>query len=134
MPSTLQLLIVDDDSVYKLVMRKMIAHCCNHVDILFADNGREGLELLQTAVKDPSIRLPDIIFLDIEMPEINGWEFLEMFSKLPESVTKMIKIYVATSSITPEDKYRINDYPIAQGLMEKPIPLETMKRILHANT
>ncbi len=134
MPSKLQLLIVDDDYVHKLVMRKMIDHCCNHVDVQFAENGREGLELIQAAVKDPSIPLPDVIFLDIEMPEINGWEFMEIFSKLPEAVTKKIRVYVASSSITAEDKHRINDYPIARGLMEKPIPLETMKRILHVNT
>ncbi len=130
MSAAIQVLIVDDDPIQQLVTRKLIAHCSTDIRVQSAENGREGLEVFLAASSNPNIRVPDFVFLDIEMPEMNGWEFLKAFSSLPKAITKRVTVYVASSSINPEDKGLIHDYPIAAGLLEKPIPLETLKRIL----
>ncbi|MGN7786667.1 response regulator [Niabella sp. 22666] len=125
------ILIVDDDNVYKLVTRRMISICCSNAEIIFAENGREAINLLQGAILDRSLRLPDIILLDIEMPEMNGWEFLRAFSSLPGMATRDIKIYVASSSIDELDRERTQIYPAVKELLVKPFSVSKISGIIN---
>lgn len=125
------ILIVDDDYVYKLVTRRMIGLCCSDAEIMLASNGLEAIQLLQAAIRDPSQRLPDIILLDIEMPEMNGWEFLNVFSSLPVAKSNDIKIYVVSSSIDEMDLARTKIYPAVKKLIVKPFSVSILSSILN---
>ncbi|WP_114792736.1 response regulator [Niabella yanshanensis] len=128
------ILIVDDDYVYKLVTRRMISLCCSNAEIIFAENGREAIDILQGMIQGPSQRLPDIILLDIEMPEMNGWEFLRAFSSLPGQAVKDIKIYVASSSIDDLDRERTRIYPAVKELLVKPFSVNKVSGIINGGS
>lgn len=125
------ILIVDDDHVYKLVTRRMIGLCCTSAEVLFAENGREAIVALQAALTDPSMQLPDIILLDIEMPEMNGWEFLRAFSSLPAAAVAGVNIYVVSSSIDDMDLERTKIYPSVKNLITKPFSVGLLRGILN---
>ncbi len=125
------ILIVDDDYVYKLVTRRMISLCCSNAEIIFAENGREAINILQASIQDASSRLPDIILLDIEMPEMNGWEFLRTFSSLPGTAVNGIEIYVASSSIDELDRERTRIYPAVKELLVKPFSVSKISGIIN---
>lgn len=125
------ILIVDDDYVYKLVTRRMISLCCSNAEIIFAENGREAINILQASIQDASSRLPDIILLDIEMPEMNGWEFLRTFSSLPGAAVNGIEIYVASSSIDELDRERTRIYPAVKELLVKPFSVSKISGIIN---
>ncbi|MCH5719587.1 response regulator [Niabella hibiscisoli] len=125
------ILIVDDDYVYKLVTRRMINLCCSNAEIILAENGREAIDILQAAIYDPSLQLPDIILLDIEMPEMNGWEFLNAFSSLAPAKLKGIRIYVVSSSIDDVDRERTSVFPAVKELLVKPFSIAKMAGIIN---
>ena len=125
------ILIVDDDYVYKLVMRKMIHLCYGSAEIIGAANGLEAMNLLQSALQDVCLRMPDIILLDIEMPEMNGWGFLNAFSSLPPAATRNTDIYIVSSSIDEVDLEKSRIYTAVKDLLIKPISADKLKYILN---
>ena len=63
--------------------------------------------------------LPDVIFLDINMPVLDGWQFLDQFSSM--GLLREFRLYVVSSSIDPADKYKASSYPVVSGYLTKPI-------------
>ena len=64
--------------------------------------------------------LPDVIFLDLNMPYFSGWEFLEQFDQLYSSFRKAISIYIASASIDRQDQLRVSEYPFVRSFISKP--------------
>ena len=78
--------------------------------------------------------LPDIIFLDLNMPTVNGWEFLEKFEQLSmEKSLEKCLIYILTSSLDTADIAKADDNILVKGFIHKPIDLEDMAVILQPN-
>ncbi|MGE9313160.1 response regulator [Niabella sp. CJ426] len=125
------ILIVDDDHVYKLVMRRMIHLCCSSAEIIVAANGLEAMNLLQPALPGVPLRMPDIILLDIEMPVMNGWGFLNAFSSLPPEATRNTDIYIVSSSIDEVDQEKTRIYTAVKDLLIKPLSAGKLNYILN---
>lgn len=68
-------------------------------------------------------KLPDIIFLDINMPIVDGWDFLEEFDKIKNSLPKTINIYMVSSSINAFDRVRAESQKLVNGYISKPITI-----------
>src|SRR5690606_10096826 len=98
-------------------------------NVSFAENGLEAIELLKGIVSDPTRQVPDIILLDIEMPIMNGWGFMEEFVKLPSEKTKDISVYTVSSSIAQEDKNRTASYAQIKAYITKPLTVDIIKSI-----
>lgn len=92
--------IIDDDPITVFGIKKLLAVCNIGVQIHSFGNGKEALECLSNKITRNETP-PDVVFLDINMPIMDGWQFLEEFVKLP--VTKRIRINIITSSIDPYD-------------------------------
>jgi CheY-like chemotaxis protein len=108
--------VIDDDNVYQFTAsRTLQATKLAHVILQFA-NGQEALTFLNNHMEKPQ-QLPDIIFLDINMPITDGWMFLDEFLKLKGELHKKIRIYMVSSSIDPRDlnRARSRDSPSIQG-------------------
>lgn len=122
-------LVVDDDPVFKLIARKLFERTGDFFEVTFAENGLEAIELLRTTIEGTMKPLPDIILLDIEMPIMNGWGFMEEFVKLPVEDTRDISVYTVSSSIAQEDKNKTASYPQIKAYITKPLTVDIIRSI-----
>lgn len=121
--------IVDDDEVYIMGIKRLIRRT-NIIDgIQFFENGKLAIEsLLKT--KDDIEALPTVILLDINMPIMDGWEFLEKYKTIRDELAKNITIYMVSSSINPRDIGRAKNYENVMEYLEKPITLEEIQKMI----
>ena len=116
--------IIDDDPIYKLITKKLIQKTKLYSETIEFNNGNEAMIYFE-ATSD----LPDILLLDIEMPEMDGWEFLDEFSKLEKRINKESTVYNATSSSANEDKLKAEKYECVKEFLSKPINLDKLQKI-----
>ena len=121
--------VVDDDSVYQFTASRTLKATHLAHQILQFPNGKEALAFLKNGHEEGR-HLPDIIFLDINMPITDGWAFLEEFHQLKAKLGKEIKIYMVSSSIDPRDRNRARNYPEVTDYMEKPISMTKFSEVL----
>jgi CheY-like chemotaxis protein len=121
--------IIDDDQVYVFAMKKMIMGNAFCREVITFKNGEEALEFLHSKMKDAN-DLPEIIMVDINMPVMDGWEFLDEFIKLMPSLSRKITIYMISSSIRQVDIERAKMYSEVQDYIVKPLLIDNLKKIL----
>ncbi|WP_262897999.1 response regulator [Algoriphagus oliviformis] len=98
----LKVLLVDDDQVMNFVNKRMLEKSGHADTIEVGLGGRMGLELLANK-QQKGERFPDLIMLDLNMPEINGWEFLDEYRKFSPQVKSKTLLVMLTSSLDPDD-------------------------------
>lgn len=123
--------LVDDDPIYKIVMKKIIAKSGLLSSITTFSNGKEAITALESEVKNQN-NIPDIILLDIEMPIMDGWDFMEELKKIEATIINKILIYISSSSIAIEDKEKAKNNKLIAGYMSKPIKLEDLASIINS--
>ncbi|MBN8571712.1 MAG: response regulator [Ignavibacteria bacterium] len=121
--------LVDDDKVFQFITGKILKSL-NVIDcILQFENGLPLLEYLQNNFDKPE-SLPDVIFLDIQMPFMDGWQFLQEYSNLKISFAKQIKIYILSSSISLYDREKARSYHQIKDFLVKPVGRDIYTKIL----
>ncbi|WNH10485.1 response regulator [Thalassobellus suaedae] len=124
------LTLVDDDDVFVL-LTKIAIKKTNLVDqIMVFSNGLDALIFLKE-MKNNEDALPEIIFLDLSMPIMDGWQFLEEFSKLHPELAKKVTIYICSSSISPRDILRAKTINEVSDYIIKPITKDKLEDIIH---
>jgi len=123
--------VVDDDDIYQFTAKKMIAATGLPVTIYAFANGLEALEGLKRGAAGEG-GLPDLIFLDINMPVMNGWDFLNAYLGMNELLKKMAPVYVVSSSADTADRDKATKYDTVRGYLVKPIPVAMFREILSA--
>ncbi len=114
------LTIVDDDDIFVFLTTKIIEQT-NLVDLIKGfGNGLDAINFLKEN-KNNVDALPDIILLDLNMPIMNGWQFLEEYNKLNPTIGKKITIYICSSSISPDDITRAKTISEVSDYIIKPI-------------
>lgn len=114
------LTLVDDDDIFVFLTKKTIEQT-NLVDLIKVfGNGLDALNFLKENKNNVST-LPEIIVLDISMPIMNGWQFLEEYTKLNPTIGKKITIYICSSSISPDDINRAKTISEVSDYIIKPI-------------
>lgn len=121
-----RIVVIDDDmqlaNHYKESLRKSrLASQLTHFK-----NGLEGIKFLKKLDED---LLPDYILLDLYMPEMDGFEFLEKFNML-KNIRDKIEIYVCTSSKNKEDRDEVMNYPFVNAFLEKPLSDEFLEMLI----
>jgi CheY-like chemotaxis protein len=125
-------LLIDDDPIFNMINKKIIqvarfaAKVTSHID------ARDALLELQQYIDAGSSEFPDVIFLDINMPQMDGWEFLEEFQKIPEFNLKASQIYILTSSIDPSDIKKSEKYSIIEDFISKPLTSDKLATLLRS--
>src|SRR5436190_19995991 len=104
------IMLIDDDEPTNFLSKMLIeeAHCAEHIQV--ADSGKMALEYLSK-----SSDCPDLIFLDINMPAMNGWEFLDKYRELEKHKKGKIIIIMLTNSLNPDDKVKASQMPEIAG-------------------
>lgn len=124
-----KLCIIDDDDLYKLLLKKSVNNLGYDVDITTYSNGEEALVDFSKHKNSPDL-LPDLILLDINMPIMDGWEFMDQFIELNKYLQKTIVIYIASSSIAKHDIEKSKSYSEISGYIIKPIVKDTVASLL----
>ncbi|WP_299431762.1 response regulator [uncultured Aquimarina sp.] len=119
--------IIDDDPIFVFGIKKVMELINFCEGIMVFKNGQDGLNNLR-AIISAKEKLPDIILLDLNMPILDGWQFLEEFIKIP--CDKKILIYVVSSSVDPEDVLRAKSYEGVSDYIVKPISVQKLKEVL----
>jgi CheY-like chemotaxis protein len=102
----------------------------NLATIVIAKNtGLEALEYLKS-MKDITHMQPDLIFLDINMPGMNGWEFLKEYNRLDKKLQSQVIIIMLTTSDNPDDEARSKTWNFVSDYITKPLTKEIMKDII----
>lgn len=126
-----KILCVDDDSITLMLCKMVIAKNSFSNEIVTATNGEEALNYFKTLKKisldDTSIKTPQLIFLDLNMPVMGGWEFLDCFSTEEFADFNSIKTIILSSTIDPEDLEKSKKYPMVIDFLSKPISKEMLE-------
>ena len=125
------LLVDDDDATKFLIKRTLVKSGCTNT-IVEVKNGREAITYLTTKIEGHYPQ-PELIFLDINMPKMNGWEFLEEYKSLDSTQCGSIVIVMLTSSLNPDDRMRADGIIEVTDFESKPITPTKMESILHKN-
>ncbi len=124
-----QLTLVDDDEVFVFLTTKMLEKY-KLVDLIkIFENGYDALVYIKENM-DNIERLPDIIFLDLSMPIMDGWQFLEEFVKINPKIGKTITIYICSSSISPDDVNRAKAINEVSDFIIKPMTKDRLVEII----
>jgi CheY-like chemotaxis protein len=121
--------LVDDDKLFVFLTKKTIEATNFEGDIREFGDGREAIDYLKEVAGSPEL-LPDIIFLDLSMPIMDGWEFLEEYLLLEPSIKKKITLYICSSSISPHDIERAKNIGAVADFIIKPISKEKFIEML----
>ena len=122
-----KILLVDDDQICNLLMSKTLAILgvtANQIQI--ALNGLEAINLLNEYT-------PDVILLDINMPIMDGFGFIEAFKRLDFADKKKVKIVIVSSSQSPKDVERARKMGV-NGFLSKPVTIELLQTVIQDNT
>jgi len=123
--------IIDDDNIYINLVRKIIELRRLSESVLVFNNGKEALDFFQQSISENiKAEVPQVIFLDINMPIMDGWEFLGEFSKIRNQIRDAIDLYVVSSSIDNRDIERAKSIDVVSDYLSKPIKLEDFVRVL----
>jgi CheY-like chemotaxis protein len=128
------ILLVDDDEATNFLNQRVIRKADINAEVQVATNGREALEFLTNAGKFshlPTLPEAGLIFLDINMPGMNGWEFLEAYKNLPEDQTRRIRVLMLTTSINPDEEKKAIDIPEVKGFIHKPLTQEKLEKAIN---
>ena len=115
-------IIVDDDLLNNMICCMTIKSALGEVETKTFTVPEEGLAFIQN---DFANNLqPTILFLDINMPTLTGWEFIELYVKFSEEVKNEISIYMLSSSVDHNDQQKADTMLSVKGFMTKPLQLE----------
>ena len=120
-------LLVDDSYVDNLINRKMLQATNFADDITVIDSPIKAIAYLQQCALEGS--LPEVIFLDIRMPEMDGFQFLETLNDFPGVEQADIKIYMLSSSLDPDDLKQIADNDLVSKFISKPLTEKILNEI-----
>jgi CheY-like chemotaxis protein len=121
-------MLVDDNDVDNYISQRMIELSNFSENVLVKNNGKSALEFLEQNQNSPEL-LPDIIFLDISMPIVDGYVFLYEFEKYSDVLKNKSKVVILTSSDNKQDIDRMNDNEFVFKYVTKPLTEATLNEI-----
>ena len=118
--------IIDDDEIFIYGLKRMmqVANFCE--SIMIYRDGQEALDSLKAVIENKE-KLPDVILLDLNMPILDGWQFLDEFVQI--ELDKKITIYIVSSSVDPADVLKAQEYCAVSNYIVKPVSMEILQEI-----
>ena len=118
--------IIDDDNIFVFVLKKILEKNENFDQVLDFKNGEEVLNILS----DKNNVFPNVILLDINMPVIDGWQFLEEIEKLPNK--EKLNVFIMSSSIDTNDIEKSKSFSTVKDFISKPINNDKLNKLIES--
>lgn len=125
----IRFLLIDDDDIISVIHPATIQRAISDSDIEITPSGNEAIALIDELIhleESP----PDYIFLDINMPEISGFEFLDLLTETELDFLKDSKIIMLSSSVNQKDIERAKTYPMIRDFISKPLTVEYIRELV----
>lgn len=126
-------LLIDDDDATNFYHTIILEEESVDVHIQSVRSAKEGLDFLLCKGDYAEYPQPGIIFLDINMPGMNGWDFLVKYDELSKNIHERAVVVLLTTSVNPDDKERAAKYPSVKEFVNKPLTPETFWKVVNEN-
>jgi CheY-like chemotaxis protein len=124
------LYLIDDDDTYQFIIEKTLNSLNLVNSIKIFSNGKAAIDFLEATIHDID-QIPDVILLDLTMPIMDGWQFLEQYLRFRPRIGKKVVIYVISSSIDPRDMQRAKSISEVTDYIVKPLTKTKLISMLH---
>ncbi len=122
-------MLIDDGEEFNFLNKLIITQSGLVNEVIAFQSAQAALDYLQLN-KQESMALPEIIFLDINMPEMDGWDFLDAFNQLKGDLARIPAIIMLTSSVNPDDEVKARQYETVYDYRKKPLLLPDLEKLL----
>ncbi len=126
MVKTKTIIVVDDDPVSNFLCSRIVSKSEINAEVKDFLHGREALDFIEECINS-NTDLPDLILLDVNMPLMNGWEFLDEYKILVPKMTKAIPVFILSSSVYNQDIQKARAIPEVSDYLIKPITVDLIK-------
>lgn len=121
--------IIDDDDIFVYITKKAIEQTNIVQQVKVFGNGKDAIDFFKENADNPEL-LPEIILLDLSMPIMDGWQFLDEYTKIKSKIGKKIIVYIVTSSISPDDMRKAKKIDAVSDFIIKPITKDKLIEII----
>jgi len=121
--------LIDDDDIFVFLTKKTILKVSPDIDVEVFSDGLQAITHIKEVAANPE-ELPDIIFLDLNMPVMDGWEFLAEYQDIYTSLARKNELYIVSSSISPHEMERSRNISSVSEFIIKPLVKEKFLEIL----
>ncbi len=123
-----RIVVIDDDSINNMYCKYIIDEVLDSkVEIIMFTNPKKALEYINTEYTAAPI--PTLMFLDINMPQLSGWNVLEELERSDVVINDYFNVYMLSSSVDPNDRARAQNSKFVRGFLEKPLDIDVVKNI-----
>lgn len=126
MTSKIKLLVIDDDDINIFIIKKIVEKTGFNVEMVAKTNGQMAIDYITMtlSLQEP---LPHLVLIDINMPVLNGWEFLDAYGQL--NINQKIDMYMLSSSVYENDIEKAKTYQSVKGFISKPLSIERLTEL-----
>ncbi|MEE1947143.1 response regulator [Pedobacter sp. KR3-3] len=125
----INLLVIDDDDINIFIIKKIVEKTGFDIEMVSKSNGQLAIDYLKDAISRGAT-LPHLILIDINMPVMNGWEFVEAYQQL--GIAKPVDLYILSSSVYENDIEKTKSYSAVRGFISKPLSIERLTELIKA--
>ena len=126
MDSKINLLVIDDDDINIFIIKKIVEKTGYNVEMTAKTNGQLAIDYVKEIIDTPNF--PNLILIDINMPILNGWEFIEAYELLGN--TRKVDMYMLSSSVYENDIEKAKSYKTVKGFISKPLSIDRLIELL----
>jgi CheY-like chemotaxis protein len=124
-----KIIFIDDSPLDHFILKRILNKYNLDYEVSCTENGSEVISFLEQNRLQKDI-LPDVILLDLYMPQFDGWAFLEKVQQVYPYLSKPVRIYILSSSINPRDIQYTKQFPCVKSFIFKPITREVLEGLV----
>lgn len=124
----INLLVIDDDDINIFIIKKIVEKTGLDINMVSKGNGQQAIEYIKESVAIPE-QFPNLMLIDINMPIMNGWEFIEAYQML--NIQQSVDMYILSSSVYENDIEKTKSYISVKGFISKPLSIERLKELVN---
>lgn len=121
--------IIDDDPIHQRIAQILITKNGLFDNVISYLEAESALNFIKEHLADPAA-LPDVILLDLNMPGMTGWNFLDAFGSISAEMVKTLRIFIVSSSVDEKDRLRSEEYKTVSGFICKPLSVDDLRLTL----